>query len=391
MTANQRRPGFRLPWSSEMDETVGGTAQPVAGGTVAEASVAAGPEGPGGSGEGSPGPDRAPEASPAAVAGPAPPFAGVEPESGGSSPEFMRELVAAMRKVADEAREAGIADMRARAEEQVMRLEAAAEGRRTELHAQAERDIAAVGEWAQAEAARIRREAEERVVARRAQLDEQLAADGSRTRTEADAVRDRAAEYEKELQAYHAQLADIDDPTAFAAAAKRMPQPPVLEARSGSTPTAATPAASPDADSNPPSATDGRVPPATESATVEVHPDEEPLLTEAAAEIESGPAAAAMQPSPAEPQARQDPVTTDIVVKGLGSFGAITGFRQSLAGADGIDGVALSLGQTGEFVFRATHQPGLDVVAAIRHLEGEGAKVEPQGDGKLQVTLDRAR
>ena len=84
-------------------------------------------------------------------------------------------------------------------------------------------------------------------------------------------------------------------------------------------------------------------------------------------------------------------ITTEIVVKGLGSFGAITGFRQSLSGVDGIEGVALSLGQTGEFVFRATHATGFDVRTAITTLEGEGAKMEDRPEGGLRVTIDRGR
>ena len=82
---------------------------------------------------------------------------------------------------------------------------------------------------------------------------------------------------------------------------------------------------------------------------------------------------------------------TEVVVKGLGSFGAITGFRQALSGVDGIDAVALSLGQTGEFVFRATHAGGFDVRGAIAQLEGEAAKIEDRPEGGLRVTLDRAR
>jgi hypothetical protein len=82
---------------------------------------------------------------------------------------------------------------------------------------------------------------------------------------------------------------------------------------------------------------------------------------------------------------------TEVVVKGLGSFGAITGFRQSLSGVDGIESVALSLGQTGEFVFRATHAAGFDVRGAIVTLEGDGARVEDRQEGGLRVTLERAR
>ena len=63
---------------------------------------------------------------------------------------------------------------------------------------------------------------------RRAQLDQQLAAETTRAEAEAKALRDRVEAYERELDAYHAQLSDIADPAAFAAAAKRMPAPPQL-------------------------------------------------------------------------------------------------------------------------------------------------------------------
>jgi hypothetical protein len=84
-------------------------------------------------------------------------------------------------------------------------------------------------------------------------------------------------------------------------------------------------------------------------------------------------------------------MTTEVVVRGLGSFGAITGFRQALSNVEGIDGVSLSLGQSGEFVFRATHAPGFDVAGAIVTLEGDSARVEPNPTGGLHVTLERAR
>ena len=52
---------------------------------------------------------------------------------------------------------------------------------------------------------------------------------------------------------------------------------------------------------------------------------------------------------------------------------------------------ALSLGQTGEFVFRATHAAGFDVRGAIAQLEGDAATIEDRPEGGLRVTLDRAR
>ncbi|HSO01706.1 MAG TPA: hypothetical protein VLS46_04210, partial [Gaiellaceae bacterium] len=306
--------------------------------------------------------------------------------------EFLRELVAAMRRVAEETKQAGLADARARADERVKQLEADGERRRQELSTGAETDIAAVGEWAKAEAERIKAEAERRVSARRTQLDEQLAADQARGEADAKAVRDRIGDYERELEAYHAQLAEISDPAAFAAAAKRMPRPPVLEGATTATPDPATapapaPATAPTvADATPPPSTNGQQP-----ATDEVHPAEEEVLAARLAELDATLPADPVAETAAAPTATAAPDTTEVVVSGLGSFGAITSFRQALADVDGVQGVALSLGGSGEFVFRATHRPGFDIGAAIASLEGDAAKVQPRPEGGLLVKLERRR
>jgi hypothetical protein len=428
MTANQRRPGFRLPWAPDSDDTT--TREGESAAAAEASSPAAATEG---SADASATADAAPattepaeaaveaeavapevtadaaidkvetapgEAAPADAAAAEPARPPAAPESN----EFMRDLVAAMRGVADEARENGMADLRARADEQVRKLEADAEKRREELRSRAETDVAGVDEWAKAEAERIKAEAEQRVVARRAQLDQQLAGDQARTEAETKALRDRVAAYERELEAYHAQLAEIRDPAAFAAAAKRMPQPPAL---SGGAAPAAAPAGAPPSPADATAATsaapaqtetkgevEAPVEPGTGASngvaapTPEIHPAEEEVLAARLAELDAKlpdeAAAAAAAPT-------GEPVTTEVIVKGLGSFGAITGFRQALAAVDGIDGVALSLGQTGEFVFRATHAAGFDLRSAITTLEGDGAKVEDRPEGGLRVTLDRAR
>lgn len=388
MTANQRRPGFRLPWSSEEEAAAARSA------SEAEASAAAAADAPSNEAPSLTPPavneaaaatePAAEEQSTPAVAEPVTPSVSaqaVAPADAEASPDFMRELVTAMRRVADEARQAGVTGIRTRADEQVKRLEADAARRREELQARAEKDVAAVGEWAKAEADRIRAEAEQRVVARRAQLDQQLAADATRNEGEAKALRDRVTEYERELEAYHAQLSEISDPAAFAAAAKRMPRPPKLDG-AASAAAAVEPAAR--ATTNPapaaaPAASNGVTP-----DVPEVHPAEEEVLSIRLAELD-----ATLSDDAAVPAA--EPTTTEIVVKGLGSFGAITGFRQALSGVEGVEGVALSLGQAGEFIFRATHRVGFDIGAAITKLEGDAAKIEQRPEGGLQVTLDRAR
>jgi hypothetical protein len=413
MTANQRRPGFRLPWSSEegdgspsaTPESPARDATPTAeapapaddaaerSADIVDAEAPTTPE------PAAPGATPASANSPAAARSdgalepaPAPTRAAhpTLPAEGDASPDFMRELVTAMRRVADEARQTGITDVRATADERVKRLEAEAETRRNELRARADADVAGIGEWAKAEAERIRKEAEERVVARRGQLDQQLSGETARAEAEAKALRDRVAGYERELEAYHAQLAEINDPAAFAAAAKRMPRPPSFESRG----TVAAPAA--EATSVAPATTVAAMPAERPAETngvkpsePEVHPAEEQVLASRLAELDAKLADAPAESGASEPAG--DPTTTEIVVSGLGSFGAITGFRQSLSGVTGIEGVALSLGQTGEFIFRATHRSGFDLASAITGLEGDGVKIEPRDDGSLHVTLDRAR
>ena len=411
MTSNQRRPGFRLPWSTE-EEAAQAASQADAEATASPVSTEAGDDGaeaaasvdtaeatpaapedseleapatsavttdstPNGSG---PTPEPSPTAEepaqatrPAAVAEPA--AAPAETSAG-----FMRDLVEAMRRVAEETRQAGLSDLREKSEEQVRKLEADSERHREELRARAEADIAGVAAWASSEEERIKNEAEQRVVGRRAQLDQQLAAEASRADAEAKALRDRVTAYEGELDTYHAQLSDIADPAAFAAAAKRMPSPPEL---------AGSPAPAKPVDVAPaaPAASEVASPPP------DVHPAEEEVLTARLAELDAtlGDSEGAADPAPTTDAPRGESSATEVLVKGLGSFGAITGFRQALASVDGIDGVSLSLGPTGEFVFRAIHAVGFDVAAAIMKLESDAAKIEERPDGGLRVTLDRAR
>lgn len=393
MTPNQRRPGFRLPWSSEEEE--------VEARDGADAATA--PEAPTGVPEG--GSSSASAASTEAETAVASPEAAEpekpEPATGTDDEppqEFLRDLVAAMRRVADESKQAGLSDARARAEQRVRELEGEGERRRQELNARAETDIAAVGEWAKSEAERIKDEAERRVAARRTQLDEQLAADQARGEAEAKAIRDRIGGYERELDAYLAQLAEISDPAAFAAAAKRMPRPPVLEGDAAPSPApeparqAAPATASADPVAAAPSAsTNGQQPAAANAHPTDVHPAEEEVLAARLAELDASlPAEPAPGPAAAAP-ATAPPDTTEVVVSGLGSFGAITSFRQALADVDGIQGVALSLGGSGEFVFRATHRAGFDMAAAIATLEGDAATVQPRPEGGLLVKLERRR
>jgi hypothetical protein len=116
---------------------------------------------------------------------------------------------------------------------------------------------------------------------------------------------------------------------------------------------------------------------------------EDARLTERLAQLDQRLAAAPAQAATPAAGVSAD-TSTAIVVKGLGSFGAITSFKQALERVEGVRGVTLSLGPTGEFVYRASHAGDFDLVAAIQALEGPTATIDDT-DGTLVVTLSRAR
>lgn len=421
MTPNQRRPGFRLPWSSEgamgeegstdadgqsdapsTEATDHAAERRETGPDSTDAPEAAGAPAEAGStdemGEhaaastATAADDDAPLAAAstssraaAPAASPAGPSTSPPADAGAPATGFLGDLVAAMRRVADEARETTLADLRSRIDAGIHEREDQAERRKAELRAQAETDVAAVGEWAKAEAERIKAEAEQRVASRRAQLERQLAAETSHVESGSDALRSRITAYERELEAFHAQLAAINDPAAFAAAATRMPAPPALDGSQPVEPAAveAEPqAARAEAEAPHAPGTNGSAP-----STPVADEEGANLPVTDLDTLDATAEAAAVN----EPETLAEPIATEIVVKGLGSFGSITGFRQQLANVEGIDAVGLSLGTSGEFVFRATHRPSLDMAAAIAALEGDAVEIEPRPEGGIRVTLGRPR
>jgi hypothetical protein len=215
------------------------------------------------------------------------------------------------------------------------------------------------------------------------------------------AVQARADAFEAEMTSFFAQLNDIHDPAALAAELKRIPQPPSL-----TDPVVAT-----SGDTAPPPA--GPAPVAAEAAATAVEaepvaaseppaqPEPAPVETQvepaaaSAVAVAAAPAAAAKAVEVDEPRAEAAaaPVaeesgpeaTTQVLVTGLTSFGAITSFKQSLERVDGVHRVALGLGTSGEFIFTAVHRAGFDLATAIRSFEESAQFVA--SDGQLRVTV----
>jgi len=292
-------------------------------------------------------------------------------------------MVDAMRSVAEHARDGSLADVRRSVEQAVGTLRAAGGQHAAELRRRAEDDIAAIEDSARAEAERIRREAEARIAARRDQLEHDLAVEASRTERDIDAIQARVTDYERELSHFFAGLREVRDPAAFAAAVRRMPTPPGLAPGEVGVAEAAPPAA------------------AGASAVVDAPREDagslDPVETAAPAAAQASGVAVEPREETADGEGQRDepaaeaPIDdfTQVIVQGLGSFGAITAFKQSLERSEGIGSVALSLGPTGEFVYRATHSSRFDIEAAISELEGGTAELRRDPDGTLRVIVAR--
>ena len=463
MTANSRRPGFRLPWTDDSAAEPLEAATPPA--AASDDAAAASDDAAAASASGSASASRgaAPESGDA-VKGEATRSAD-EPTDDAAEPtsdEFLHNLVAAMRGVAEESRDANLTELRRTVDVRIEQLRAAAAERVEELRRGSELDIAATGDWEKAEMDRVKAEAERRVAAQRAELERQLADHRASSEREVEATRRRLADYEVELTAFFTQLSEVRDPAAFVAAAKRMPRAPEMVPTPPASPTPPTtssptepaPAADPattnlaaqraslfpsEPVADAPASGEATTPPATEGEGAAAHPEvTNARLAERLAQLDQrlshegsngesaglpptapadeapSPAVAATAAAPAATTATATPdattttattataapaatgdetdgdESTPIMVKGLGSFGAITSFKQALERADGIRGVTLSLGPGGEFVYRAGHAPGFDLVAAIRAIEGQGAEIE-EADGSLMVTINRGR
>ena len=331
---------------------------------------------------------------------------------------FLQSLVDAMRKIAEQTRDDAMAQLRASVAERSASIRSNTEQRAAELHEAANTDLAGVSTWEQGEIQRIRDEAATKVSARNATLEAQLAANVAAGDGAMAAVDARVDAFEAEMTSFFAQLNDIQDPAALASALKRIPHAPSLAdagaASTGDTapsPAAAaaaepeaTPEATPEASTEPesegfPEVTTAVTVTATPEATEpdngvtesETAPDAvtaEPAAVPVAATAVAEPAAEEATVAPvAEPAAEEavEEATTQVLVTGLTSFGAITSFKQSLERQPGIVRVSLGLGTSGEFIFTAVHRAGFDVSSAIRTFEDSAQFVA--ANGQLRVTV----
>jgi len=381
MTATQRRHGFRLKWSPE--------GEPAEEEQRAETDMT----------------ERAESGLSGTVAGwePARP---VEPTD-----QFLDSLTAAMRRVADDARETSLADARAAVAGKIAAMRVAAGVRAEELRTRAEQDTTGIGDWSRAEIVRIEAETQRKIEQRRAQLAEQLDDHDRRASSDIAALEAQVQQYEGELALFFSQLGEIRDPDTFIAAARRMPRLPQTNGEAAPDGEAPTDAGTPTAGGT--AATDAATAGHEEQLrSLGIDRDHEPDLAEgdggptngiepeSEAVASDGPAPVAQvapvadEPVTAPSAAPFEAVTTDastlVAAVGLGSFGAVTSFKTALEKAEGVTNVRLSLGSGGEFMYNVTHRADVDLTALITAAH-PGASVQRGDDGVLHLSAGKRR
>jgi primosomal protein N'' len=447
MATTDTKPGFRLPWSTDnraatdeqatgTDVPVGDAAQPVGDGpaTSQPAGVSATPSTEQDSHEPeapvtpiAATPDHAVATDPQVPTTPA----AERPEVPHRQTKFLADLTKAMQVAAQAEREETLGQYQAEAKAFIEQIRAGSGGRAADLRKQTDDDVAAIRDWSKAEMARIREETDRRIADRKADLDGQLQRHSTQVEREIELVQARIEDYEGRMARFFEQLLEVDDPTAFAAMAARLPEPPpfsvdldeepwdepVAAVQSASTqfeavdatepaidpvaresvPTAEAPDSA-DHDESDPRITALGLTPDFAAAEAEAAVDAASISGDGSEDVEGIPTVsdedlavrlAGLVPPADAAAAPTNPgavATTQVAVVGLVSVASIAGFKRHLARVPGVQSVGVSSGPDGEFVFSVVHHEDVSLREIVPTLPGFRARVSSAGDGVVNIT-----
>ncbi len=243
MATTDAKPGFRLPWSADRNESearaemtgdapVGAaltTDQEIEAPDMIDAApsetdqAAAVDDGPAADTTIE---DSAPvEAT--ASADPSPADATGASNASRSKPsKFMADLTRAMQGAAETAKADTLARFSADAKAHIESIHAATAVEATELRKQADDDVASIREWSKAEIARIREETDERITHRKSRLEREIDAHAADIEGRIERVQRRVDAFEAEMAEFFQRLIAEEDATRFAAMAASLPEPP---------------------------------------------------------------------------------------------------------------------------------------------------------------------
>ena len=217
--------------------------------------------------------------------------------------KFMADLTRAMQGAAETAKADTLARFSADAKSHIESIHASTALEATELRKLADDDVAGIREWCKTEIARIREETDERITHRKARLEREIEAHAADIEGRVELVQRRVDAFEAEMAAFFERLLAEEDATRFAAMAESLPEPPPFD---GDEPYVAAV-----------SATDETEVPAERAVVIEPWPETpaevepeavaEPLETpEAETQVEEAPVAEAEAPVATDEGSAQD-------------------------------------------------------------------------------------
>ena len=243
MATTDAKPGFRLPWSADRNESeapaetageapVGeslGTDQEIETPDMIDAAPAAtdhmatvdDPSAVSGT--------TNDDSQPTGSADDAAPSGATSDAPSRKPNKFMADLTRAMQGAAETAKADTLARFSADAKSHIEAIHASTAMEATELRKLADDDVAAIREWCKAEIARIREETDERITHRKARLEREIEAHAADIESRIERVQRRVDAFEAEMASFFERLLAEEDATRFAAMAESLPEPPPFD------------------------------------------------------------------------------------------------------------------------------------------------------------------
>ena len=234
MASTDAKSGFRLPWSTDRNDSTDPAAE-AGDQTIDEAP----PQGAVGEGVATPqtAPAEvtqdqgyaAPSASEAAAAPSSETPAATSTPPARKPNKFMADLTKAMQTAAESARADVLEKFNADAKAHIEGIHASTADEATQLRKRADEDVASIREWSKTEIAHIREETDERIAHRKDVLEREVEAHAAQIEARIEHVQTRVSIFEAEMAAFFERLLAEDDPTRFAAMAETLPEPPSFD------------------------------------------------------------------------------------------------------------------------------------------------------------------
>jgi hypothetical protein len=309
------------------------------------------------------------------------PSSGSSGGSGSRPVYFLVEMSRAMQSAAQVARDESLARLAADAKKRIEEIQEQVTSGTAELRRKADDDVAAAREWSKAEIARIREETDQRIAGRKAKLEAEVERHAESVKRRTDQVQERVAQHEADLNAFMDRLMAESDPGRIASLVQEVPEPPILDGSdelddgfdNGADPRLAALAGMEPAGP----AHSGNKLSAAGAAAAEA----EALAELPGAQDGTRAGAGVDQAVPASGVGR-----SELLVTGLGSVAGIAGFKRELSRLPGVRSVGVSAGEGGEIVFTVSHDPDLQLAAAVSGIESLGAQVTGGRGSSLLVT-----